>query len=284
MERCEKITILIFPPFSSTTLRASSFELLTRLFSRLSLLFFSASLCSVVYTAISQPRRILILEFMGFNGFDFDGGIRSFYSGNARQNVEQNYQDDVELWSDYYDLPPAYLLSLIILECGGQKPCGKRFEPKRFRQLKNLRDGKRRKFEYLRQKDIQGLSDSEIRRLSTSWGPFQIMGYHSIGLSKSGGAVSVDDLVGPRSVEIGVRWVDENYGTLLRYKRYQDAFHMHNTGRVYPKMGKPKTHDPEYVPNGLSHVAYFETSLLEGHEDTKPSPLTAPNPFMALEE
>ena len=250
---------------------------------RLSLLIFGASLCSVVYTATSQPRRIPILEFVGFDGPDFDWAIRSAYSGNARQNVEMNYQSDVELWAEHYDLPPAYLLSLIILECGGQKPCGKRFEPKRYRQLKNLRDGKRRKFENLRQTDLQGLSDSDIRRLATSWGPFQIMGYHSIGLSKSGGAVSVDDLIGPRAVEIGARWVDENYGTILRYKRYQDAFHMHNTGRVYPKIGKPKTHDPEYVPNGLSHVAYFETSLQERHKDTGPTPLTAPNPSKYLE-
>ena len=130
----------------------------------------------------------------------------------------KNYQDDVSFWADDYDLPAEYLMALIILECGGQKPCGERFEPKRYRQLKNLRDGKRRKFEYLRRDDLEGLSDSEVRNLATSWVPFQIMGYHSIGLSKSGETVTVKDLTGPRSVEIGVRWVAENYGTILRHR------------------------------------------------------------------
>ena len=250
---------------------------------RLSLLIFGVSLSSLVYTATTQPRRVPILEFLGVDGPDFDWSIRTSYSGNSRQNVEQNYQRDVELWAEYYELSPSYLLSLIILECGGQKPCGKRFEPKRYRQLKNLRDGKRRKFEYLRQQDLKGLSDSDIRRLATSWGPFQIMGYHSIGLSKSGDRVSVDDLIGPRAVEIGVRWVDENYGAILRHKRYQDAFHMHNTGRVYPKIGKPKTHDPEYVPNGLSHFAYFETSSGKTSK-VAPSAVSTPGPSRGLTE
>ena len=250
--------------------------MLEELLKRLSLLVFGVSLSSVVYTAVTQPRRVPILQFLGVDGPDFDWTVRTPYSGNARQNVEQNYQSDVELWADYYDLSSSYLLSLIILECGGQKPCGRRFEPKRFRQLKNLRDGKRRKFEYLRQQDLKGLSDSEVRKLATSWGPFQIMGYHSIGLSKSGESVAVDDLTGPRAVEIGVRWVDENYGTILRHRRYKDAFHMHNTGRVYPKIGKPKTHDPQYVSNGLSHLAYFETPE-EGHK-IEPAAVTAPNP------
>ena len=191
----------------------------------------------------------------------------------------QNYQEDVALWAEDYDLPAEYLMSLIILECGGQKPCGKRFEPKRYRQLKNLRDGKRRKFEYLRRHDLEGLSDAEIRELATSWGPFQIMGYHSIGLSKSGETVTVDDLTGPRAVEIGVRWVDENYGTILRHQRYKDAFHMHNTGRVYPKVGKPKTHDPDYVPNGLSHIAYFKANPeVDVIDNGSPSALSAPVP------
>jgi len=211
------------------------------------------------YTTATNPSRIPMLHFLGIDATDFDWNSTLQYSGNGRTNVERHYQEAVELWAGYYDLPPEYLLSLIILECGGQNPCGKRFEPKRYKQLKNLRDGKRRKFEYLRQHDLAGLSDADIRKLATSWGPFQIMGYHSIGLSKNGEQVSIADLTGPRAIEIGVRWVDENYGTLLRYGRYKDAFHMHNTGRVYPKIGKPKTHDPKYVPNGLSHMAYFSS-------------------------
>ena len=235
-----------------------------------------------VYTTTTNPSRIPMLHFLGIDATDFDWNSTLQYSGNGRTNVERHYQDSVELWASYYDLPPEYLLSLIILECGGQHPCGKRFEPKRYKQLKNLRDGKRRKFEYLRQHDLAGLSDTDIRKLATSWGPFQIMGYHSIGLSKNGEHVSVADLTGPRAIEIGVRWVDENYGTLLRYGRYKDAFHMHNTGRVYPKLGKPKTHDPKYVPNGLSHMAYFSSDNSDESKevltDGDPAPVASSTP------
>lgn len=230
------------------------------------------------YTAVTDPSRIPILDFAGIDGMDFDWNSKINYSGNGRKNVEVHYQEAVNRWSSYYDLPSEYLLSLIILECGGQNPCGKRFEPKRYRQLKNLRDGKRRKFEYLRPSDLKGLTDAEIRKLATSWGPFQIMGYHSIGLSKQGEGVSVADLTGPRAIEIGVRWVDQNYGTLLRYGRYKDAFHMHNTGRVYPKIGKPKTHDPNYVSNGLSHMAYFSSESLEGTIDELDGESTSKEP------
>ena len=245
------------------------------------MLIFGVSFSWVAYTATTRPERIPIFQHLGIDGPNFDWSVQRPYSGNARDNVAQNYQVEVELWADDYDLSAEYLMSLIILECGGQKPCGKRFEPKRFRQLKNLRDGKRRKFEYLRRHDLEGLSDNEIRGLATSWGPFQIMGYHSIGLSKSGEKVTVDDLTGPRAVEIGVRWVDENYGSILRHQRYKDAFHMHNTGRVYPKVGKPKTHDPDYVPNGLSHMAYFKTnpaSDVDAISSDSPAALSAPVP------
>ena len=241
---------------------------------RLSLLLFGCSLILIVYIETTKPGTIPIFRHLGI-----DFSVERPFSGNARDNVMQNYQEDVAFWADDYDLSTEYLLSLIILECGGQKPCGKRFEPKRYRQLKNLRDGKRRKFENLLREDLVGLSDTEIQGLATSWGPFQIMGYHSIGLSKSGETVTINDFTGPRAVEIGVRWVAENYGRILRHERYKDAFHMHNTGRVYPKVGKPKTHDPDYVSNGLSHMAFF-TSHLEVDETANDSPavLSTPDP------
>ena len=245
---------------------------------RLSVLVFGCSFSWLIYTATTRPERIPLLQHLDINGSDFDWFVRWSHSGNARVDAVENYQEEVDLWADDYDLPAEYLMSLIILECGGQQPCGKRFEHKRYKQLMNLRDGKRRKFEYLRRHDLEGLSDTEIRSLATSWGPFQIMGYHSIGLSKSGETVTVDDLMGPRAVEIGVRWIDENYGVILRHQRYKDAFHMHNTGRVYPKVGKPKTHDPNYVPNGLSHMTYFEeTSQTDDIVGGNPDALSAPN-------
>lgn len=235
------------------------------------------SLLAVGYKGVTNPRSIPLFRYMNVRSTAFQWAISgSGGSTNGRRNVENFYQIEVERVASAYDLPTEYLLALIILECGGHESPRHRFEPKRFRQLKNLRDGKRRKFEYLRRGDLEGLSDGEIRALATSWGPFQIMGYHTLGLSTSGEEVTVEDLSGPKAVEIGIRWVDENYGSLLRQKRYKDAFHMHNTGRLYPKLGGPKTHDPKYVPNGLSHLAYFANG--DSDEEGQPSPLAAPVP------
>lgn len=225
------------------------------------------------YTVKNNPKRIPILDFLGVDKHSFDWSKQTLASSNSRENVLENYETEVLLWGEFHDLSPAYLLSLIVLECGGHKPCGSRFEPKRFKQLKNLRDGKRRKFEYLRKEDLKGMSDAEIRELATSWGPFQIMGYHTIGLSKTGEAVTVADLTGPRSIEIGIRWIDENYGTLLRNERFKDSFHMHNTGRTYPKVGGPRTHDPNYVSNGLANLSFFDARDVDG-----PTAFASPSP------
>ncbi len=246
---------------------------------RLALGLLCCSLFAVGYKGVTNPRSIPLLRYVNVQSTPFNWGVfKESQSSNGRRNVENFYLLEVERVAQSYDLPAEYLLSLIVLECGGNTPPGHRFEPKRFRQLKNLRDGKRRKFEYLRRNDLQGLSDDDIRALATSWGPFQIMGYHSLGLSANGEEVTVEDLHGPRAVEIGVRWVDENYGSLLRQERYKDAFHMHNTGRLYPKIGGPKTFDPKYVQNGLAHIAYFVSGGSRSVEENQPSTVSTPQP------
>ncbi len=229
----------------------------------------------VSYIAVQNPRSIPLFRYLNIQAPDLSLFASKSHSVNARKNVEQNYQTEVVRVAEGYDLPPSYLLALIILECGGHDPCGSRFEPKRFRQLKNLRDGKRRKFESLRRTDLEGKTDDQIRQLATSWGTFQIMGYHTLTLSTEMDPIDVDDLTGARAIEIGVHWIDVNYGSLLRDERYKDAFHMHNTGRLYPKIGGPKTYDPQYIPNGLAHMSYF---LGEGEDEDTPTAVATPPP------
>jgi hypothetical protein len=36
---------------------------------------------------------------------------------------------------------------------------------------------------------------------------------------------------------------------------------MHNAGSPFPKNGKTKTHDPNYVKNGLKWMNYFKGKL-----------------------
>ena len=240
--------------------------------------------CAIVvigFNGLTNPRSIPLFRYLDIRTPDLmDIEFSKSSSKNGRRNVESNYKSKIALLSLDYDLPESYLLSLIVLECGGHAPCGHRFEPKRFKQLKRLRDGKRRKFEYLRSSDLKGKTDSEIRDFATSWGPFQIMGYHTILLSTEETVVTIEDLKGAQALDIGVQWVDLNYGKLLREERYKDAFHMHNTGRLYPKIGRPRTYDPSYVSNGLAHMTYFEDEIQSDVESALniPTPIATPVP------
>jgi hypothetical protein len=176
--------------------------------------------------------------------------------GSVLETTFANYHDEVLDASEEFDLPYAYLMSLIVLETSGKKPPGKRFEPAVYRRLTSLRDGKRLKYEAVRRKHVKNASDDAIRNLATSWGPFQLMGYKCVAMG-----VTVNDLRGGDGVEYGAEWIAEEYGHLLRRGRYKDAFHYHNTGRVYPKFGKPRTHDPRYVDRGLAYMEYFNEKL-----------------------
>lgn len=173
-------------------------------------------------------------------------------SGNVLDVTFANYHDEVLDAAEDSGLPYEYLMALIVLETSGKKPPGSRFEPVVYRRLYALQRGQRRTLEVLRPDDISDASDGALRNLATSWGPFQLMGYKCVGLG-----VTVDDLRSDDGVEHGVKWIEEEYGHLLRKKRFKDAFHYHNTGRVYPKFGGPRTHDPRYVDRGLAYMEHF---------------------------
>lgn len=166
-----------------------------------------------------------------------------------------NYSSEVKDVAEEYDLPEEYLLALIVLETSGSKPAGKRYEPGVYRRLVQLKNGERSRYESVRKHHLDNASEEAVRNLATSWGPFQLMGYKCIAMD-----IHVKDLRGGDAVENGVKWIAEEYGHLLRKKRFKDAFHYHNTGRLFPKVGKPKTHDPQYVNKGLGYMEYFRNS------------------------
>ena len=74
-------------------------------------------------------------------------GLRDRVGYNA---VVDNYEEAVEIAADEFDLPYGYLMALIQLERGGNIPAGSRFERHVFRRLKNVRDGKRNRYENVR--------------------------------------------------------------------------------------------------------------------------------------
>ncbi len=150
-------------------------------------------------------------------------------------------------------LPSSYFLALSVLESSGKKKPKKRFESKVFNHLKGVRDGRYKSFGSIKMKQLNGLSDAALRNLATSWGPFQLMGYQAYELG-----VYVADIRGKEAVKYGIEWCNSRYGKYLRKKDYKNSFHIHNTGQPLPKSGVPFTHDPKYIPRGLTYISFFQ--------------------------
>ncbi|MDG1261908.1 MAG: hypothetical protein P8O05_09135 [Flavobacteriales bacterium] len=174
------------------------------------------------------------------------------FQGNALEVTLANYGEDVKEYADEFDLSYEYLMALIVLETSGKKPAGKRFEQGVYNRLLQVKSGDRRKYENIRQSHLEEASDGAVRNLATSWGPFQLMGYKCIGMD-----VNVSDIRGEDGLYYGMSWINDEYGRFVRKSNYKDAFHYHNTGRKYPTVGKPRTHDPRYVEKGLSYMEFF---------------------------
>ena len=59
----------------------------------------------------------------------------------------QHYSKEVRQAANKYNLDYSYLMALIMLECGGKRPAGTRFEPHVFNRLKQVRNGTRKNYE-----------------------------------------------------------------------------------------------------------------------------------------
>lgn len=166
--------------------------------------------------------------------------------------VEKNYGADIHREAALRGLPAEYFKALAILETSGRKNMPHRFEPHVFERLKQVREGTRTRYAHITQESIADASDEALKNLATSWGPFQIMGYKCIQLN-----ITVHDLRGENAVYWGIKWIDMTYGNVLRQERFEDAFHYHNTGKLFPKNAPPTTHDPRYVERGLYYMEHF---------------------------
>lgn len=171
---------------------------------------------------------------------------------SAFDKVRIHYSPSIDREAKKFNLPAHYLKALIVLECSGKKPVKKRFEPFIYNQLLELKQRNLSKFERLRFHHISDANSSALKNLASSWGPFQIMGYHCIPLG-----IRVNDIRGKNAVYWGIVWINKTYGHYLKRKQFKDAFHIHNTGNPYPKSGRPQTYNPHYVRNGLRYMEHF---------------------------
>lgn len=166
--------------------------------------------------------------------------------------AKENYQKEVNKYASKYKISSSYLMALIMLESSGRKYIKPRFEKHIYYKLLKLRDNRIDHFEDLKPIDLKGMNNEQVKVYAKSYGPFQIMGYKTIKMG-----ITVKDLQGKNSIKYGVYWINREYGDLLRNGRFMDAFHIHNTGISYPKSGRPSTHNPKYVQNGLEYLKYF---------------------------
>lgn len=97
------------------------------------------------------------------------------------------------------------------------------------------------------------LSDNTLRKLATSWGPLQIMGYHCVPMG-----ISFEELQGIHAMFHAIVWAEKSYGAYLRDRDFKNALHIHNTGRPFPASGKSATYDPSYIEKGLKYIELFE--------------------------
>lgn len=163
--------------------------------------------------------------------------------------VERNYGAEVKRICQENRLPCSfYFKALIILECSAEKPAKSRYEPHIYDKLKAVKSGELKTFSKITQKQLQKYSDSDLKLLATSWGALQIMGYHCIAMG-----ISINDLRGEKSLEYGIKWCKEQYGSYLLKQNFRDAFHIHNTGKTHPLFFS-QTHDSNYVTNGLAYI------------------------------
>ncbi len=185
---------------------------------------------------------IFTLTVLTFTSCDF------IFLKSPLEKTEINYGLQVDELAKEFNLPTEFLKALIVLECSGRKKIPSRYEKHVFKKLRMVRDGKKKNYEHIRSKDIRDATNAALRNLASSWGPFQLMGYKSLKLK-----IKVQDLKGEKSLFWAIKWINEEYGDYLRRGKYEEAFRIHNTGRR-----NGKTHDPNYVSNGMNYIQYFK--------------------------
>ena len=194
---------------------------------------------------------LLIVLFLGMVGYAVAVRYVNFLNPSGLEYVEENYGADIDDASGVYGYDSTFLRALCMLECGGRQHIKPRFEKHIFNRLKRVRDSGKGDYEGIPASEFASASDDALRSLASSWGPFQIMGYKCLQLG-----IKVKDLRGPRAVHWAMKWIEVNYGYLLKAGRYADAFHMHNTGSL--RSSGSRTHDPNYVRNGLKYMKEFK--------------------------
>lgn len=196
---------------------------------------------------------MILIWFKGYWGETYQGENSDFRGPEA---VMANYGADIVKYSKEFDLPANFFAALCMLESEGRKPVPARFEKHVYSKLKLVQIGLKNNYEHVKAENIMNANDEALQNLASSWGPFQLMGYKCLLYD-----IKIKDLRGDDCVYWAIKWINETYGTYLKRKDYKSAFHIHNAGSPFPKNGKSKTYNPNYVNEGLQWMEYFKDKL-----------------------
>jgi hypothetical protein len=166
--------------------------------------------------------------------------------------LKANYEYEIEAICKEMNLPAEYFKALVILESSAEKPASTRFEPHVFKRLKEVQDAKAERYGRFTTKQLQILSEETLKKMATSWGPMQIMGYHCIPMG-----ITLEQLNGPQALRYAIQWAEKSYGGYLRRGDFANALHLHNTGQPIPSGGRYLTHNPDYIDRGMELIAIF---------------------------
>ncbi len=200
-------------------------------------------------------RRIFILlSIIGLGYLAYTFLFKNKGTQDIFERLEQNYSSQVETVCAELKLPSEYFKALIILESSAKLPAPTRYEPHVYNRLKSVKEGETERYGSFTTPQMSLYDDQTLKKLATSWGPLQIMGYHCIPLG-----LDFEQLQGEFAIKHAIEWADKSYGKYLRRGDFTNAFHIHNTGRPVPASGQSKTHDPDYIRKGMNLIKHFRT-------------------------
>jgi hypothetical protein len=208
---------------------------------------------------------LCLLVLIGYAVWDFMNKksmeSRTYYPEVSSEVVEKTFKNHARmaLMAEKREAVPAeYLLAVTALESSGRKIIPRRFEKHVYKKLIKLSSSKIKSYNALKPDDLKGMNVSDIKNAASSWGPCQIMGYHSLHMG-----IEFKDLEGSDALIYAAKWMKMNYPHRLDKKDWKNAFHMHNTGKPYPIWGGPRTYNKKYVSNGMVYMKAFEEKLAQ---------------------
>ena len=166
--------------------------------------------------------------------------------------LRANYAEEIEEICQAQKIPSEYFKALAILECSAEKPPKSRYEPKVYERLREVKEGKKPAYGSLKHAQLKDLSPEQLKDMATSWGVFQLMGYHAYGLD-----IAPRDLEGAEGIRLSIIWIEKAYGQYIRKGDFANAFHIHNTGKPIVN-GEYETYSADYIPRGLEYIKLFQ--------------------------